>query len=351
MIEAAKEEISSSFVPWCAEMCISASEREGEKPHQGFAGKNPALHQGSAWSNSTTALGLCGLGLENRVRSRRTGKERDPESNLDYFGARYNSSQMGRFMTPDWSDDPEAAANADLTDPQTLNLYSYVRNNPLSLVDPDGHMQVCSATTSSTDENGDMVVNANCYDIPDPVIEFPISAQLGFSDRQQPQVTNQVIFNPSMPSPSGSNLAFVAGYGATGAITGGAIGGFLGGGTGGMVGAAGGTLFAPGFGTIGGGAAGAPEGGSLGFEGGSYLGATAGTIIGNIMCAQGRSGGGGDNQRQNKQASDARSAAERQTGKKFTLAQIEKFHDLISKQRYGYRELVKVAVDVLEGRL
>jgi RHS repeat-associated protein len=30
-----------------------------------------------------------------------TGKERDPESGLDNFDARYNSSSMGRFMTPD----------------------------------------------------------------------------------------------------------------------------------------------------------------------------------------------------------------------------------------------------------
>jgi RHS repeat-associated protein len=30
-----------------------------------------------------------------------TGKERDTESGLDYFGARYNSSNMGRFMSPD----------------------------------------------------------------------------------------------------------------------------------------------------------------------------------------------------------------------------------------------------------
>ncbi len=30
-----------------------------------------------------------------------TGKERDAESGLDYFGARYYASSMGRFMSPD----------------------------------------------------------------------------------------------------------------------------------------------------------------------------------------------------------------------------------------------------------
>jgi RHS repeat-associated protein len=68
-----------------------------------------------------------------------TGKERDTETGLDYFGARYFGSNMGRFMTPDWADKPEAVPYSSLDDPQTLNLYGYVRNNPLSKVDPDGH--------------------------------------------------------------------------------------------------------------------------------------------------------------------------------------------------------------------
>jgi RHS repeat-associated protein len=58
---------------------------------------------------------------------------------LDYFGARYFSSAQGRFTSPDWSDKPQPIPYADLKDPQTLNLYSYVRNNPLSRSDPDGH--------------------------------------------------------------------------------------------------------------------------------------------------------------------------------------------------------------------
>ena len=65
-----------------------------------------------------------------------TGKERDSESNLDNFGARYFTSQMGRFMSPDPS-----SVTGDLVDsesPQSWNMYSYVLNNPLSATDPDG---------------------------------------------------------------------------------------------------------------------------------------------------------------------------------------------------------------------
>ncbi len=68
-----------------------------------------------------------------------TGKERDSESGNDYFEARYYSSSMGRFMSPDWSAKQDPVPYAKLDDPQSLNLYAYVRNNPLSRVDLDGH--------------------------------------------------------------------------------------------------------------------------------------------------------------------------------------------------------------------
>jgi RHS repeat-associated protein len=93
-----------------------------------------------------------------------SGKERDAETGLDYFGARYMSSAQGRFTSPDplnwlpWqqSDGPSFKTATDLalardgkignrvdfrerlSDPQSLNLYAYVRNNPLRFVDPFG---------------------------------------------------------------------------------------------------------------------------------------------------------------------------------------------------------------------
>jgi RHS repeat-associated protein len=68
-----------------------------------------------------------------------TGKERDTESGNDYFEARYYASALGRFMSPDWSAKEEPVPYAKLGDPQTLNLYAYVLNNPLIYADPDGH--------------------------------------------------------------------------------------------------------------------------------------------------------------------------------------------------------------------
>jgi len=60
-----------------------------------------------------------------------TGKERDAESGLDNFGARYNASTIGRFMSPD-------PLGGSRRDPQTLNKYAFSRNNPLRFIDPTG---------------------------------------------------------------------------------------------------------------------------------------------------------------------------------------------------------------------
>ena len=78
-----------------------------------------------------------------------TGKERDTESGLDYFGARYYGSSIGRFMSPDWSAKREAVPYAKLANPQSLNLYAYMNNNPLLGIDPDGHSTATEAESTA----------------------------------------------------------------------------------------------------------------------------------------------------------------------------------------------------------
>src|SRR5207302_3975388 len=81
-----------------------------------------------------------------------TGKLRDTEDGLDYFGARYYSSTLGRWMTPDWSAGAVAVPYAAIEDPQSLNLFGYLENNPTSYQDADGHCDMgdwCGVTAGA----------------------------------------------------------------------------------------------------------------------------------------------------------------------------------------------------------
>jgi RHS repeat-associated protein len=71
-------------------------------------------------------------GLSDDTRQKFTSKERDFESNLDFFGARYYASPQARFASAD-------SVSGDPVDPQSFNKYSYVMNAPLSFTDPTGH--------------------------------------------------------------------------------------------------------------------------------------------------------------------------------------------------------------------
>lgn len=84
----------------------------------------------------TTAQGYSSP--NDSLRQRFTGKERDNETGLDYFGARYYASTQGRFTSAD-----ELLNSGRLEDPQTWNRYSYTLNNPLVYTDPTG-MYTCA---------------------------------------------------------------------------------------------------------------------------------------------------------------------------------------------------------------
>ena len=70
------------------------------------------------------------------VRYRYTGKEKD-DTGLYYYGARYYDDALGRFLAAD-------SVLPDVYDPQQLNRFAYVRNNPIKLVDPDGHALIAA---------------------------------------------------------------------------------------------------------------------------------------------------------------------------------------------------------------
>jgi RHS repeat-associated protein len=77
---------------------------------------------------------VAGYSTVDSTRLKFTQKERDSESGLDYFGARYCSSAQGRFT----SVDPGGFSGRTFESPQDWNRYAYTINNPLKFIDPDG---------------------------------------------------------------------------------------------------------------------------------------------------------------------------------------------------------------------
>jgi RHS repeat-associated protein len=96
---------------------LAAKPQLSEKPHQGFATRQTASHQGSSVCNFTVTLGLQATVVENGVR--------------ETYSARYYNPATGRFM----SRDPE---NGYINDPASLHKYLYAGGDPVNRIDPSG---------------------------------------------------------------------------------------------------------------------------------------------------------------------------------------------------------------------
>jgi RHS repeat-associated protein len=96
-----------------------------------------------------------------------TGKERDAETGLDYFGARYLSGVQGRFVSAD-----APFVDQHVEDSQSWNLYSYVRNNPLRYTDPTGN---CLRRNETMESCGDYLIGGAMAigNIPSDIVNLP----------------------------------------------------------------------------------------------------------------------------------------------------------------------------------
>ena len=96
---------------------LAAKPQLSEKPHQGFATRQTASHQGSSVCNFTVTLGLQATVVENGVR--------------ETYSARYYNPATGRFLSRDTED-------GFIDQPATLHKYLYANGDPVNWIDPTG---------------------------------------------------------------------------------------------------------------------------------------------------------------------------------------------------------------------
>jgi RHS repeat-associated protein len=216
-----------------------------------------------------------------------TGQVHDKESSNDFFQARYYSNNVGRFVTPDWSDDPDAVPYADFSNPQSLNLYSYVSNNPVTGTDPDGHGcdNGTEITSSSRDIQGGSYVHvssgAPCAQGGRAAgIVDNIASSLQRASQTAQNLTQEALNYLNAPRDTTCLAASAAHVAAIGAVGGGIAGGLGGAALGAPTGGTASVPLAIGL---------AAEGASVGGQAGFAVGAG----IGFFSCSIGRGGSGG----------------------------------------------------------
>ncbi|WP_031496186.1 RHS repeat-associated core domain-containing protein [Bryobacter aggregatus] len=133
---------------------IPRSSLVAEKPHLGVANFALVSHRADSAANVLIAPGLPGCLYDSSARPCCSGKERDAETGLDFFSARYMSAAQGRFTSPDVPFADQWEKN-----PQSWNLYSYARNNPLRFVDPTGR---CSQAAGGYTDEGSGLFPGPC---------------------------------------------------------------------------------------------------------------------------------------------------------------------------------------------
>lgn len=101
------------------------------KPNGDVLGRHDYQPFGEEIDDAFGRTAIPGYAAADKLRQQFSGKERDTETQLDYFGARYYASTYGRFTGVD----PGPFTPAD---PQNFNRYAYVQNNPLKFIDPNG---------------------------------------------------------------------------------------------------------------------------------------------------------------------------------------------------------------------
>ncbi len=132
-----------------------------------------------------------------------TGKERDAETGLDYFGARYQRASVGRFTTVD----PLMTLEQNLADPQRWNRYTYARTNPLRWVDPTG-MYIASCGNGVRNCGGEIQdfdkARRDALKSKDPAVRAAAAAYGVLGDDNGVSLSIVTVVDPTEPSVAGT---------------------------------------------------------------------------------------------------------------------------------------------------
>ncbi|HEX6042988.1 MAG TPA: RHS repeat-associated core domain-containing protein, partial [Pyrinomonadaceae bacterium] len=167
---------------------------------------------GAGVGGRTTGIGF--PGASDGLRQKFTSKERDVETGLDYFGARYYGSLAGRFT----SGDPLMASGRPSL-PQSWNRYAYVLNNPLRLVDPTGleddeaqnaNQQVVKPLEDTTIQKRLTEIRNNAKPLPEGETPKPTSVEV--IEGEQTKLNNANVITPDPNGQGDAQVQIAYGY-------------------------------------------------------------------------------------------------------------------------------------------
>jgi RHS repeat-associated protein len=151
--------------------------------HQEHLGSTSVLTDSSGNVQESTEYTPYGGVLSGGTASKHqfTGQEYDHATGLNYYQSRYYNSYQRRFIQPD-------SIIPDAYDPQQLNPYAYVRNNPVKYVDPSGNNPILIAAALWV--IADYAISANDYYQEQKIINNPNSTtdQISAAKRAQQDV-------------------------------------------------------------------------------------------------------------------------------------------------------------------
>jgi RHS repeat-associated protein len=173
-----------------------------ERMRTNYAGSVGSTYLSLPWGDGYTAtVNASGADQDNLHFA---GLEHDAESDTEHAQFRNYASAQGRWLAPD-----PYMGSYDLTNPQSMNRYAYVLNNPTSFIDPLGLDQApdCDADDTVCVNGGNDGGGGAVADLLAP--QRPqVRVSLAVLRIQQATTVSPVVFTPSELVTMAGSVAF-----------------------------------------------------------------------------------------------------------------------------------------------